>query len=87
MTIHVPQKIILALHASICLCITCINSFIAYHENDLEILMVATVFSDFKSDHRIERYRMIKYAKPTVNMHCVQVESTTHDQFKLILIG
>ena len=58
-------KIILALHASTCLCITYINSFIAYHKNDLEILMVATVFLVFKSDHRIERYRMIKFARST----------------------
>ena len=60
MTIHVPQKIIFALHASICLCITCINSFIAYHKNNLEILTVTMVCSVSKSDHRIERYRMIK---------------------------
>ena len=60
MTIHVPQKIILALHASICLCITCINSFIAYHKNNLEILTVIMVCSVSKLDHRIERYRMIK---------------------------
>ena len=75
-------KIIIALHASICSCITCINSFIAYHKNDLEILTVATVFLIIKSDYRIERYRM-----SMVNMYYVQVESTTHDQFKLILFG
>ena len=70
MTIHVPQKsrlhnmhqFVLALHASTCLCITCVNSFIAYHKNDLEILMITTVFLVFKSDHQIERYRMIKFA-------------------------
>ena len=43
-------------------CITWINSFIAYHKNDLEILMVATVFPVSKSDHQIERYHMIKFA-------------------------
>ena len=42
------SKIMIALHASICLCITCINSFIAYHKNDLEIQTVATVFPVFK---------------------------------------
>ena len=47
------------------LCIICINSFIAYHKNDLEILMVATVFLVFKSDHRIKRYRMIKFVWST----------------------
>ena len=60
MTIHVPQ---IASHASIGSCITCINSFIANHKNDLEILMVATVFLVFKLGHRIERYRMIKFAR------------------------
>ena len=68
MTIHVPQKsglhymhqFVLILHASICLCITCIISFIEYYKNDLEILMVTAVFSVIKSDYRIERYRMIK---------------------------
>ena len=58
-------KIMIALHASIFSCITCVNSFIAYHKNDLEILTVITVFSVFKSDHRIERYRMIKFAQST----------------------
>ena len=58
-------KIILALHASTCLCITYINSFIAYHKNDLEILMVAMVFSVSKTDHWIERYRMMKFARST----------------------
>ena len=48
-------RIILALHASICLCVTCINSVITDHKNDLEILMVITMFSVFKSDHRIKR--------------------------------
>ena len=42
--------------------ITFINSFIAYHKNNLEILTVTTVCSVFKSDRRIERYRMIKFA-------------------------
>ena len=67
------KKIILALHASfvfashasICSCITCINSFIAYHKNDPEILIVATVFPISKLNHRIERYRMIKFARST----------------------
>ena len=60
-------KIMITLHASIsscitfiCLCITCINLFIAYHKNDLEILTVIMVCSISKSDHWIERYRMIK---------------------------
>ena len=53
-------KIMIALHASIFLCITCINSFMAYHKNDLEILTVIMVCSVSKSDHWIERYRMIK---------------------------
>jgi len=68
MTIHVHQKswlhymhqFVLVLHASICLCIACINSFIAYHKNDLEILMVVMVCLVSKSDRRIERYHMIK---------------------------
>ena len=70
MTIHVPQKsrlhymhqLVLTLHASICLCITCINSFIAYHKSDLEILTIATVCSVSKSDRWIERYRMTDFA-------------------------
>ena len=50
-------KIIIALHASICSCITYIilslhYSFIAYHKNDLEILIV-------------KRYHMIKFARST----------------------
>ena len=52
-------KIMIALHASICscityinlFCITCINSFFAYHKNDLKILTVAMVCSVSKSDH------------------------------------
>ena len=56
-------KIIIALHASICSCITCINSFIAYHENDLEVLTVTTMCSISKLDHGIERYHMIKFAR------------------------
>ena len=44
-------------------CITCIHSFIAYHKNDLEILMVATVCPVSKSDRRIERYYMIKFIR------------------------
>ena len=64
-------KIMIALHASICscityinlFCITCINSFIAYHKNDLEILTVVMVCSVSKLDHRIEKYRIIKFAR------------------------
>ena len=70
MTNPCTPKIIIALQASICSCITCIifslhyiNSFIAYHKNDLEILKIPTVFPVFKLDHRIERYRMIKFAQ------------------------
>ena len=44
-------------------CITCINLFIAYHKNDLEILTVTTIYLVSKSDLRIERYRMIKFAQ------------------------
>ena len=43
--------------------ITCINSFISYHENDLEVLMVATICPVPKSDCQIKRYRMIKFAR------------------------
>ena len=63
--LHYMHQFVLILHASICLCITCINSFIAYHKNDLEILMVIMVFPVFKSDHRIKRYLMIKFAWST----------------------
>ena len=59
------QKIMIALHASICSYITCINSIIAYHKNDLDILTIATVCLVSKSNHRIERYRMIKFARST----------------------
>ena len=52
MTIHIPK---------IWSCITCINSFIEYHKNYLEILTVTTVCPIPKSDHRIERYYMIKF--------------------------
>ena len=41
-------------------CITCINSFIAYHKNDLEILTVTMVCPVSKSNRRIERYHKIK---------------------------
>ena len=57
--------IMIALHASVCSCTACINSFIAYHKNDLEILMITTVFLVFQSNHRIERYHMIKFAWST----------------------
>ena len=42
--------------------ITWINSFIACHKNDLKILMVTIVCSVSKSDRRIERYHMMKFA-------------------------
>ena len=42
--------------------ITFINSFIAYHKNDLEILTVAMVCPVFKLDRQIERYHIIKFA-------------------------
>ena len=32
------HQFVLALPTSTCLCITCINSFIAYHKNNFEIL-------------------------------------------------
>ena len=70
-------KIMTALHASICDCITCINSFIAYHKNYLEVLtvtMVCPVFQIGPSDRKISHDQICM-----VNMHCVQVESTTHD--------
>ena len=44
-------------------CITCINSFITYHKNDLEILMAATVCLNPKLDHRNERYHEIKFSR------------------------
>ena len=37
---HHMYHFLLASHASICSCIVCINSFIAYHKNDLKILTV-----------------------------------------------
>ena len=55
MTIHIPGKN----HN----CIIYINSFISYHKNDLEVLTVVTVCSISKSNHQIERYRMIKFAQ------------------------
>ena len=58
--LHYMYQFVLVLHASICLCITCINLVIAYHKNDLEILTVIMVCPVSKLDHRIERYRMIK---------------------------
>ena len=54
-----------SLHAWFCLCITFINSFIAYHKNDLEILIVTTVCSIPKLDRRIERYHNIKFSWST----------------------
>ena len=54
--IYVMHHFFLASHASICSCIVCINSFIAYHKNDLEILMVTTAFLVSKSNHQIKRY-------------------------------
>ena len=61
--LHHMHQFVLASHALICSCIVCSNSFIAYHKNDPEILTVATVFSVFESNHRIERYHMIKFAQ------------------------
>ena len=61
---HTP-KIMIALHTSIFLCIKCINSFISYHKNNLEVLMVAAVCPVSKSDDRIERYCMIKFVRST----------------------
>ena len=68
-------KIMIALHASnfiylfiylllllLLLLLFCINLFIVYHKNDLEVLTVTTMCPVSKSDHRIERYRMIKFA-------------------------
>ena len=71
MIIHVPKKswlhymhwFVLALHTLICSCITCINSFMAYHKNDFEILTITMVCSVSKSDHQIERYRIINFAR------------------------
>ena len=45
--------------------ITCINSFIAYHKNDLEILIVMTVCQIPKLDCQIKRYHMIKFSRST----------------------
>ena len=61
--LHHMHHFVLASNASICSYIVSINSFIAYHKNDLEILMVATMFLVFKLDHWIERYCMIKFAR------------------------
>ena len=58
-------KIIISSHASFCLRITCINSFIEYHKNDLEILTIAMAFPVFKLDHQIKRYHVIKFAWST----------------------
>ena len=66
--LHYMHQFVLALHASFCLCITWIISFIEYYKNDLEILMVTAVFSAIKSDYRIERYRIIKFARSTCIM-------------------
>ena len=54
MTIHVPKN-----HD----CITYSNLFIAFHKNDPKVLMVTTVFPVSKSDRRIEKYHMIKFAQ------------------------
>ena len=53
-TIHIPK---------IWNCITCINSFIAYHKNDLETLTVAMICPILKSNCRIERYHEIKLSR------------------------
>ena len=49
-------------------CITCTNSFIAYHKNDLKVLTVVTICPISKSCHQIERYHMIKFAWSICNM-------------------
>ena len=49
------KKIMIALHVSI-------HSFHII-KNDLEILTVTTMCPVFKSDHQIERYRMIKFTR------------------------
>jgi len=54
MTIHIPK---------IWSCITCINSFMSHHKNDLEILIVMTVCPISKSDLWIDGYHMIKFAQ------------------------
>ena len=59
MTIHVSN-----IHD----CITCINLFIAYHKNDFEVLTVVTVCSVSNSNRKIERYRLIKFARSTCIM-------------------
>ena len=71
MTNSCTLKIMIALHASICSGITCINLFIAYHKNDLENLTIATVCLISKSDHWIERYRMIKFTRLALCLHRV----------------
>ena len=63
--LHYMHHFFFALHASFSLCITCINSFIVYHKNDLEILTDTAVFPVIKSNYRIGRYRMIKFARST----------------------
>jgi len=47
---------------------TCINLFIAYYKNDLEIIMVVAVCPVSKSDYRIERYCMIKFARHALHL-------------------
>jgi len=56
MIIHVPK-----IHD----CITYINSFIVYHKNDFEVLMVVTVCPVSKSDRWIERYYKIEFSRFT----------------------
>ena len=55
-------------------CITCINSFIVYHKNDLEILMVIIVCRISKSDRQIERYHEIKFSRSA----CIVWGETDH---------
>ena len=66
--LHHMHYFVLASNASIFSCIVCLNSFIAYHKDDLEILTAATVFPVSELDHWIERYRMIKFARSTCIM-------------------
>ena len=65
--LHYMHQSIFALIASFffCFCITCINLFIAYHKNDFEILTITMVCPVSKSNHRIKRNHMIKFAWST----------------------
>jgi len=52
---------VLASHASICSCIVCINSFIAYHKNGLEILNYQRYFISFTDGHTRYMYLYLLY--------------------------